>query len=138
MSMLAAAAVQNDPNKSVCDLPSIVDDPRYAPESLGYVFVLHNHPYENLLSRFDIHFIVKMAAEHSVVVKTRAGEVPISIIAFFSNSDALEHPRCDGFFQYIPGTGELLRWSHSEGNWTHRITGRVVWTDATTYRIDKP
>ncbi len=39
-------------------------------ESLGYVFVLHNHPYENILSDFDIRFIVSMAAEHGVVVKT--------------------------------------------------------------------
>lgn len=138
MSMLAAGAIQDDPLKRTCGLPSVVDDPRYPPANLGYVFILHTHPYENVLSDFDIRFIVDMAAEHGVVVKTRTREVPISIIAFYSKSSALENPTCDGFFQYIPGTGELLKWTNSQGIWSHEVTGRVVWLDASTYRIDRP
>jgi hypothetical protein len=137
MSMLATGAIQDDARKRTCGLPTVVDDPRYPPESLGYVFVLHNHPYENVLSDFDIRFIVAMAAEHGVVVETSTGVIPISIVAFYSRSRDLENPTCDGFFQYIPGTGELLRWTHSQGSWSHELMGRVVWLDATTYRIDK-
>jgi hypothetical protein len=137
MSMLATGAVQDDSRKRTCGLPSVVDDPRYPPESLGYVFVLHNHPYENVLSDFDIQFIVAMAAEHGVVVKTHTGAIPISIVAFYSKSSEMNNPSCDGFFQYVPGTGELLRWTNSQGTWSHELTGRVVWLDATTYRIDR-
>jgi hypothetical protein len=54
-----------------------------------------------------------------------------------SKSADLENPTCDGFFQYIPGTGELLRWANTGGTWAHEITGKVVWTDATTYHIDR-
>jgi len=138
MSMLAAGAVQDDPGKRVCDLPPIVNDDRYPPTSLGYVFVLHNHPYENVLTDFDIRFIVDMATLHGIAIKTQTGAVPISIVAFYSNSDALDNPTCDGFFQYIPGTGELVKWVNSRGTWKGEITGRIVWTDTTTYRIDKP
>ncbi|WP_223764003.1 hypothetical protein NR800_09565 [Corallococcus interemptor] len=135
MSMLAAGALHDDPQKRTCSLPSSVDDVRYAPNSLGYVFVLHNHPYDNVLSDRDIRFIVDMAIEHGVTVKTYAGEVPLSIVAFFSLSDSLEHPPCDGFFQYIPATGELLRWLRGDDGWGRQIIGRVEWLDSTRYRI---
>ncbi len=49
----------------------------------------------------------------------------------------MKNPTCDGFFQYIPGTGELLKWTHSRGAWVHELTGRVVWLDSETYRIDR-
>ncbi|MGZ3458888.1 MAG: hypothetical protein ACXU86_10350 [Archangium sp.] len=137
MSMLAAGAVQDDSRKRTCGLPPVVDDPRYPPTCLEYVFVLHNHPYENILSDFDIRFIVDMAAEHGVTAKTRTGPIPISIVAFYSKSGDRERPTCDGFFQYVPGTGELLRWTRSRGTWSHELTGRVVWLDETTYRVDR-
>lgn len=81
MSMLAAGKIQDDSQKRTCRLPPIVNDPRYSPKSLGYVFVLHNHSYENKLSDLDIRFIVDMAAKHGVAIKTKSGEVPISITA---------------------------------------------------------
>ncbi|MBN9685303.1 hypothetical protein JYJ93_22925 [Corallococcus sp. NCSPR001] len=137
MSMLAAGAMHDDPQKRTCDLPSSVDDARYAPNSLGYVFVLHNHPYDNVLSDRDIRFIVDMAIEHGVSVKTHAGEIPLSIVAFFSLSDGLEHPPCDGFFQYIPATGELLRWLRGDDGWGRQIIGRVEWLDGERYRIQR-
>jgi hypothetical protein len=138
MSMLVAGTTQQDSKKRTCRLPPTVNDARYSAESLGYVFVVHNHPYEQDLSAFDIRFIVAMAAEHGVVIKTRSGEVPISIVAFYSKSSDLEKATCDGFFQYIPGTGELFKWTNSPGKWTPEPSGKVVWIDATTYRIDRP
>jgi hypothetical protein len=69
MSLLVAGMIQDDPRKRTCRLPSVVIDDRYPPESLGYVFVLHNHPYENILSDFDIHFIVEMATEHGAIIE---------------------------------------------------------------------
>ncbi|WP_233582917.1 hypothetical protein [Corallococcus sp. CA053C] len=135
MSMLAAGPLHDESRKRTCDLPSTVNDPRYAPGSLGYVFVLHNHPYDNVLSDLDIRFIVAMAAEHGVTVKTQGGLVPLSIVAFFSLSSSLENPPCDGFFQYIPATGELLRWLRDDNAWGRQVIGRVEWLDDTRYRI---
>lgn len=136
LSMLVASTMQPDPRLRTCDLPSRVDDRRYAPERLGYVFVLHNHPYENALSKSDIRFIVSMAAEHEVAVKTRSEVVPISIIAFYSNSTDSERLNCDGFFQYVPGTGELLKWTPRQGHWTPEQIGTVTWTAPGVFRID--
>ncbi len=136
MSMLVAATMQPDPTLRTCDLPSVVDDRRYAPKKLGYVFVLHNHPYGNTLSKLDIRFIVSMAAEHDLTVKTRSGVVPISIIAFYSNSDDPEHPTCDGFFQYVPGTGELMKWTPAQGHWTPEQIGTVTWTGPGIFHVD--
>ncbi|WP_233602390.1 hypothetical protein [Corallococcus sp. CA047B] len=135
MSMLAAGTPHDAPNKRTCDLPATVDDPRYSPGSLGYVFVLHNHPYDNVLSDRDIRFIVAMAVEHGVTVKTQAGVIPLSIVAFFSHSGSLENPPCDGFFQYVPATGELLRWLRKDSDWRRQVIGRVEWLDDTRYRI---
>jgi hypothetical protein len=138
MSLLAVSEIQSSDRQRTCGLPPVVSDPRYAPASLGYVFVLHTHPYENVLSEQDIRFIVDMAIEHGATAKTRTGEVPLSIVAFYSKSDDIDHPSCDGFFQYIPATGELLRWTHEWGVWESELTGRVSWTDASTYRVDGP
>lgn len=136
MSMLVAETMQPDPTLRTCDLPSVVDDRRYAPEKLGYVFIVHNHPYENALSKLDIRFIVSMAAEHELVVKTRSGAIPISIIAFYSNSADPERPTCDGFFQYVPGTGELMKWTPGQGHWTPELIGAVTWTAPGIFQID--
>lgn len=138
ISWLAAGKAQNDNHKRTCDLPSVVDDSRYAAASLGYLIVLHNHPYENVLSDGDIRFIIDMAVEHGLTVQTHSGVLPISIIAFYSNSETEQGPGCDGFFQYIPATGELLKWTHDRGRWGQNTLGRVVWTTGTTYRIDRP
>ena len=137
MSMLTTGKVQDDPKKRSCGLPATVSDSRYPPASLGYLFAVHNHPYESILSDDDIQFIVDMAVKHGLSFTTDKGQIPISIIAFYTQSD--ESPlSCDGFFQYIPGTGELLKWTNSQDHWGKRIIGRVIWTSATTYRIDNP
>jgi hypothetical protein len=138
LSMLAANAVQDEPHRRRCRLPPLVDDPRYPPDSLGYVFVLHNHPFEDTLSEPDIRFIVSMGSRHGWVVKTNTGEVPLAIVAFFSNSNDFERPTCDGFFQYVPVNGELLRWTTTgEGPWRRELLGTITWLNETTYRIDR-
>jgi hypothetical protein len=137
MSMLATNVVQDDARKRSCALPPAVDDPRYPPDSLGYVFVLHNHPFEDAVSEQDIRFIVSMATIHGLEVKTETGSVPLSIIAYFSDSGDVSKPRCGGFFQYIPGTGEVLKWTTTgRGEWRRRQTATVTWTSETSYRID--
>lgn len=138
LSMLTASAVQDDPHKRKCRLPPVVDDQRYPQGSLGYVFVLHNHPFADILSEPDIRFIVSMGALHGWAVETKTGKVPLATVAFFSNSNDFEHPTCDGFFEYIPVTGELLKWTvDSQGEWRKELTGTVTWTDESTYRIDR-
>jgi hypothetical protein len=78
-----------------------------------------------------------MAAKHGLTSKTHTGEVPISTVAFYSSSDELENPPCDGFFQYIPGTGELFKWINLHGIWKSQLTGRLIWTNETTYRVER-
>lgn len=138
MSMLATNVVQDDARKRSCALPAIVDDPRYPSDSLGYVFVLHNHPFEDTISENDIRFVVSMATLHGLEFKTETGSVPLSIVAFFSDSGDVERPRCGGFFQYIPKTGEVLKWTTSgPGRWHKRQSATVTWTSETRYRIDR-
>ncbi|RKH41449.1 hypothetical protein [Corallococcus llansteffanensis] len=138
LSMLATSAVQDDSRKRSCALPPVVTDPRHPPESLGYVFILHNHPFENELSDFDIRFAVAMADVHGLTVSTRAGLVPLSIIAFFSRGHDVMQPTCDGFFQYVPSTGQIIRWTAREqGRWQSKQIATLTWLDDTNYRIQR-
>ncbi|RYZ37958.1 MAG: hypothetical protein EOO71_26040 [Myxococcaceae bacterium] len=138
LSMLAASAVQDDPRKKSCALPPVVEDSRHPPESLGYVFILHNHPFENELSDFDIRFAVAMADVHGLSVDTRTGPVPLSIIAFFSKGHDTTQPTCDGFFQYVPATGQIIRWTSREGGrWQRKQIATLRWLDDTNYRIQR-
>ena len=127
MSMLAVSAVQDDARMRQCRLPSVVSDSRYRADEIQYLFVVHNHPYEGEISRNDIRFIVEQGAVHGFSVKTKDRDVPISIIAFYSRSER-GNPACDGFFQYIPLTRELMKWSMGdEGKWKDEVYGRVEW-----------
>ncbi len=136
MSMLATTTVQNDPRRRSCYLPSHVRDSRYSDESLGYVFVVHNHPVGQELSRYDIQFIVAQAAIHGLTTKVGDHELPISTVAFFSKSFGSRKIHCDGFFQYIPATGELLKWTvNARGDWDKEQYGSVVWTGPEKFEI---
>jgi len=135
MSMLAASAVQDDATKRRCNLPTFVDDPRYPADSLGYIFVLHNHPYTDTLTELDIRFIVSMGRIHGFEVQANKQRIPLSIVAFFSND---KQPRCDGFYQYAPLTGQILKWTvNAQGEWNRESTATVTWTDSESYRIEK-
>ncbi|MBN1207763.1 MAG: hypothetical protein JXB05_23060 [Myxococcaceae bacterium] len=56
MSMLTDQARPNLGDRKTCNLPPFVDDPRYPPASLKYIFALHNHPFEDRLSDYDNGF----------------------------------------------------------------------------------
>jgi hypothetical protein len=105
-----------------------VDDPRYAPTDIMYIFAIHNHPFAGDLSDDDIRLAVDLANAHEWLVKTKDATIHFSVIAFFSRSTDGGTPSCDGFYQYAPGTGDLLLWTNAEGQWGRRRLGTVVWT----------
>lgn len=137
MSMLTDQSRPDPGNSKTCVLPHFVDDPRYPPDSLKYIFALHNHPYEGRLSQYDIRGIVSMGKIHGFEADTNAGKVRLAVIAFFSKSGDPERPSCDGFFEFIPLTGELLKWVHSQGLWRMERIGMVKWIDETEYRVEE-
>jgi hypothetical protein len=137
MSMLTDQAKPNLGDKKTCDLPPFVDDPRYPPSSLKYVFALHNHPFEDSFSDSDIRRIVDYGVLHGFEADTKLKKVHLGIIAFFSRSADPTHPTCDGFFEYVPGVGELLKWTQHQGNWVPESLGTVEWLNASEYRIHR-
>ena len=137
MSLLVTNPVQDSSQMRRCDLPPWVDDRRYQSDALGYVFMLHNHPYASELSEHDFRSIVRMAQAHGGwTVKTKAREIPIGIVAFYSRSMA-EPAECDGFFQYFPITGEVMKWSVQNGIWDHKQVASVTWVGPDQYRIER-
>ncbi|WNG52489.1 JAB domain-containing protein [Archangium minus] len=102
---------------------------------LYWVFVVHNHPVGDALSRRDIRFIVEQGQIHGFSVKTREREIPIGIVAFFSEG-GVGHASCDGFFQYVPLTGELLKWTVEAKEWRREQYGTVRWLDSENFEIE--
>ncbi|ATB30953.1 hypothetical protein [Melittangium boletus] len=138
MSMLTDQSLPDDlDRRKSCVLPSVVDDRRYPADSLKYVFALHNHPYASTLSDNDIYSIVSKGLTHGFEVETRGGKVQLSVVAFFSNSNDLAKPRCDGFFQYIPLKSQLLKWSNTPTGWRCQQTGVVKWLTETEFHVEK-
>jgi hypothetical protein len=137
MSMLVEDPSQDDLVKRSCRLPLLVEDNRYPPASLKYVYVLHNHPAPLTVSDRDVRAIVEVANAHGKVVETKEGTIPIAIIAFYSNSYSPDAPSCDGFFEYSLHTNALVRWKPDErGHWSARKAGSVTWFNETKFRID--
>ncbi len=118
-----------------CVLPPNVEDPRFPPSSIKYIFILHNHPFAGEISERDVYLAAAMADAHKVVVETLDRKVPLAVIAFFSNSKDSENPTCDGFYQYIPVTGELLKWVNLGGDWKSNKIGTVTWHSAEKFTI---
>lgn len=138
MSMLTDQSRSDDlDRRKSCVLPALVEDQRYPPDSLKYVFALHNHPYAATLSDDDIRSIVSKGLVHGFESETRNGKVQLAVIAFFSNSNDSEHPSCDGFFQYIPLKSQLLKWTNTRGGWRCQQTGTVRWLNEVDFRIEK-
>lgn len=82
--------------------------------------------------------IINLAKVHEWVVETRDGRIPIAIVAFFSNSSSSQGaPACDGFYQYVPETRALLRFSRVDGEWIRKKLGKVTWLSSTAYRLDE-
>lgn len=120
-----------------CLLPPNVEDPRYPPSSIKYIFLLHNHPFARKLSDFDIHFAVAMANAHELISKVGNREIALSVVAFFSNSRDAQRSTCDGFYQYTPATSELMRWTNTEGEWRKEKVGKVNWLSPTRFIITR-
>jgi hypothetical protein len=118
-----------------CLLPPNVDDPRYSPSSIKYIILLHNHPFAGEISPRDINLAVTMANAHELLAEAGNRTVPLSVVAFFSNSKDSQNPTCDGFYQYIPATSELLKWTNTEGEWEKEKIGTVSWTSDKTFEI---
>lgn len=143
MSLLTDQSRADDlDRKKSCVLPDDVDDPRYPPSSIRYVFALHNHPYAATLSDNDIQDIVRKGKLHgfefeAVTGKNQKEPVKLAVIAFFSNSSAPEHPTCDGFFQYIPIASQLRKWTRMGDTWHCQQTGTIRWLNDTDFRIEK-
>lgn len=110
-----------------CFLPSHVEDQRYPPDSIKYIYALHNHPYDSRISDDDIAFIVAEGGRHAFEVETRDGTIRLSIIAFFSDNP--ESPTCDGFYQYIPVTSQILKWTNARSKWDCEQTHSITWWD---------
>ncbi|HSP80505.1 MAG TPA: hypothetical protein VLQ93_18375, partial [Myxococcaceae bacterium] len=138
MSMLTDQSRPDVPNqRKSCELPSRVDDQRYPPGSLKYIFALHNHPFGSTLSDEDIHYIVEVGRRHGFEVETRAGKVWIAVVAFYSDTNQPGSPTCDGFFQYIPLASQIRKWSNTGHSWSCEQIGTVRWRDQSTFRIEK-
>ncbi len=139
MSMLTDQSNPDDlvTGKRSCRLPASVRDSRYTPDALKHIFALHNHPRGTPPSPADLRFSEEMAGLHGWVIDTKNTQVLLSIITFFSKSKDPEAPTCDGFYQYVPATRVMLKWTHSQGEWGRELLGTVTWVDEETYRIDK-
>jgi hypothetical protein len=107
-----------------CVLPPRVEDQRFPPESIQYVYAIHNHLYDDLVSQQDMTFIVSMGVEHGFEIETKDGKAQLSIVAFFSSDAAA--PRCDGFYQYIPSRSRIFKWTRA-GGWVCEQTHLVDW-----------
>jgi hypothetical protein len=110
-----------------CILPPNVEDPRFPPDSIKYIIALHNHLYDDRTSDWDIRWIVGEAGEHGFEAETKHGKVKLSIVAFISND--FEGPTCDGFYQYIPATHQILKWTREQDRWVCRQTHLVAWSN---------
>lgn len=137
MSLLTDQSAPDDlmTGRRSCILPASVEDARYPSSALKYIFALHNHPFGGLPSPGDLRFTDEMARLHAWAVETKDSKVLLSIIAFFSKSKDPKAPTCDGFYQYIPATLDMLKWTHAQGAWEREELGTVTWINETSYRI---
>ncbi len=107
-----------------CALPPDVNDKRFPPDSIKYIFAIHNHLFDDLLSDEDLHFIITQGFNHGFEAGTQNGSVRLSTVAFFSNE--VENPQCDGFYQYLPLTKQILKWTRTT-EWKCEQTHTVEW-----------
>jgi hypothetical protein len=117
--------------RKTCVLPSTVEDQRYPPDAITYLCALHNHTYDSILSIDDMDFIVNEgmkrgeAPYYGFFPNTQDGHRFLSIVAFFSNH--LESPTGDGFYQYTPLNGHLLKHTRLGEQWECEQIGHVRW-----------
>lgn len=76
-----------------------------------------------------------MGLEYGFKVPVAGREIYIGIIAYFSNGP-YDQPACDGFFQYIPLTAKITRWSQNgKGQWNRENYGDVISTGGRDFKI---
>jgi hypothetical protein len=124
-------------DERTCKLPAHVSDKRYPADSLQHLYILHNHPaVPTNISHRDISAVVKLAKIHGKFIETPAGQIPVGIIAFFSNSYRASPSSCDGFFEYSWGSTEVFKWSPGErGAWRQGKAGTVTWLNDSEFRF---
>lgn len=132
LSMLVESTEPVPPGKHHerrCKAPAFVDDPRYPPRSLRYIYFIHNHASAPTnLSEDDIRATIKAARIHGPYADTAEGRVPIGVIAFYSNSYPPSAKACDGFYEYVWGSNMVLQWTPDrEGGWRKTKAGTVRW-----------
>jgi proteasome lid subunit RPN8/RPN11 len=135
MSMLVEGPepLPYEQNRRSCEMPMLVDDKRYAKESLKYVYFLHGHPeFPTTFSERDMAAIALIRKYHGSYVETREGKVSVGFIAFFAKNYNPAQARCDGFFEYRIGSNKVLKWTHDEqGHWHREEAGSVTWSSET-------
>ncbi len=94
LSMLTDVAAPGSAlqGEATCLLPPNVDDPRYAPSSIKYIILLHNHPFSSEISKPDVNFAIAMANAHALTVEAGGRTIPLAVVAFFSNSKEARIP----------------------------------------------
>lgn len=122
-------------NKKTCLLPPTVRDPRYSPDSIKYICALHNHLFDDALSPDDLKFILKEGARRGespyfgYYPQTQEGGRLLSTVAFFSTN--AQSPACDGFYQYFPLTGVIVKVTDADTPQPKcEQFGLVKWDDA--------
>jgi hypothetical protein len=120
--------------KKMCLLPPTVQDQRYSPSGIKYICALHNHLFDDALSADDLRFILNEGARRGAppyfgfFPQTREGGRLLSIVAFFS-TDA-QSPSCDGYYQYFPLIGVIVKVTHGDTKPRCEQFGLVEWDDA--------
>lgn len=136
MSMLTASYSQTTPGARHCPYVSRVSDSRYPSDSLKYVYMIHNHAFDGELSKEDVSAIVALGREHGFEAMAQDEKIRIAVVAFFSNA-SYDQPSCDGFFDYIPVTGMISKWTIRDGGWRMRPYQKVVWTSPSSFTFEK-
>lgn len=141
LSMLVESTGPVPPRKQHerrCRAPAFVDDARYPPRSLRYLYFVHNHPATPTnLSEEDIGAVIKIARLHGPFVDTKEGRIPVGVIAFFANSYRSSAAMCDGFYEYSWGNSWVMRWTRDdEGRWQQEKAGTVTWLNEQEFNFE--
>lgn len=131
MSLFAANPVQGDPAKRQCDLPPYVADSRYSADSIVYLVIIHNHPFDKELSDHDVRIIVEMAKLHGFTVPFRGQHPSASIVAFIGQEKD-GRAMCTKYYRFYPGRngGDIEEGvlDSQSGRISKRPLGRIDWS----------
>lgn len=138
MSLLMVSAAQDNPKLRQCELPPYVADRDYTPDSIAYLVIIHNHPYDAVLTDRDLRFLAQMAQLHGFASSINGRQIPISIVGFIGRMQAGQ-ATCAGFYQYSPlPDSELTKITidPASGVWRRALIGHVRWNEDLTFTIE--